>query len=349
MTVYVAEEFSAREPTSCGATSPTSTARCSRWSTCPRWSRARCSPATRARPKSLRRLFLDEFVGELDISGDADHRRHGRPAARRGALRPGLLRVRRRLRGPARWRAPGLRAGLEPARPRCSSGAGSCRTSSSPPATSPTTPASAAATATTATPGSCGSPLGTRYVGDMDRLFDTYAELLPAHDRTSSRSSSPRTTSDSDFVYRQAIRAKAFDAAARHPAGRVAVQRRHLRHRPGLRGAAAAHAVPPAARGADLRRPHARTSCARSSRRSSSASTSPTGAWPGATTWPTNREAMDDMAERFFPRRRPRPTPAPAVDAGRLRPRRRGQAWSRRCSTRTPTCPSARSRSGCGP
>ncbi len=23
------------------------------------------------------------------------------------------------------------------------------------------------------------SPLGTRYVGDMDRLFDTYAELLP--------------------------------------------------------------------------------------------------------------------------------------------------------------------------
>ena len=51
--------------------------------------------------------------------------------------------------------------------------------------------------------------------------------------RTSSGRSSRRSPSDSDFVYRQAIRAKAFDAAARHPAGRVAVQRRHLRHRPG--------------------------------------------------------------------------------------------------------------------
>ena len=44
-----------------------------------------------------------------------DGRRHGRAAAGRGAVRPGLLRVRRRLRGPARRRAPGLRAGLEPA------------------------------------------------------------------------------------------------------------------------------------------------------------------------------------------------------------------------------------------
>ena len=43
------------------------------------------------------------------------HRRHRRPPAGRGALRPGLLRVRRRLRRPARRRAPGLRAGLEPA------------------------------------------------------------------------------------------------------------------------------------------------------------------------------------------------------------------------------------------
>src|SRR5712664_1055950 len=28
-------------------------------------------------------------------------------------------------------------------------------------------------------PAVLGSPLGTRYVGDMDRLFDTYAELVP--------------------------------------------------------------------------------------------------------------------------------------------------------------------------
>ena len=73
----------------------------------------------------------------------------------------------------------------------------------------------------------------------------------------------PKDAADSDFVYRQAIRAKAFDAAAGHPARGVAVQRRHLRHRPGLRAAPAAHAGPPAARGPRLRRPDARPSCAR--------------------------------------------------------------------------------------
>jgi thymidylate synthase ThyX len=54
------------------------------------------------------------------------------------------------------------------------------------------------------------SPLGTRYVGDMDRLFDAYAELLP---RLADffRAQHPKTDADSDFVYRQAIRAKAFD------------------------------------------------------------------------------------------------------------------------------------------
>ena len=44
---------------------------------------------------------------------------------------------------------------------------------------------------------------------------------------------------------------------ARHAARGDAVERRHLRHRPGLRGAAAAHARPPAARGPPLRRPDA--------------------------------------------------------------------------------------------
>jgi thymidylate synthase ThyX len=55
------------------------------------------------------------------------------------------------------------------------------------------------------------SNLGTRYVGDMDRMFDTYADLLgPLQDHF--RSAHPKDSSDSDFVYRQAIRAKAFDA-----------------------------------------------------------------------------------------------------------------------------------------
>src|SRR4051794_13515454 len=42
------------------------------------------------------------------------------------------------------------------------------------------------------------SPLGTRYVGDMDRLFDTYAELLPAVTDWV-RERYPKEAGDSDF------------------------------------------------------------------------------------------------------------------------------------------------------
>jgi thymidylate synthase ThyX len=55
------------------------------------------------------------------------------------------------------------------------------------------------------------SHLGTRFVGDMDRLFDTYAELLPVLGDWL-RSQFPKDPADSDLVYRQAVRAKAFDA-----------------------------------------------------------------------------------------------------------------------------------------
>jgi thymidylate synthase ThyX len=52
---------------------------------------------------------------------------------------------------------------------------------------------------------------GTRYVGDMDRMFDSYsslAEIVTQHVRTTV----PKMDGDSDFVYRQATRAKALDA-----------------------------------------------------------------------------------------------------------------------------------------
>ena len=55
------------------------------------------------------------------------------------------------------------------------------------------------------------SPLGARYVGDMDRLFDAYGELLPLLQAYFS-SRHPKAAADSDFVWRQSIRAKAFDA-----------------------------------------------------------------------------------------------------------------------------------------
>lgn len=56
-----------------------------------------------------------------------------------------------------------------------------------------------------------GGPLGTRYVGEMDRLFDAYSRVL--HRTTEVvRRSVPKDPADSDFVYRQATRAKALDA-----------------------------------------------------------------------------------------------------------------------------------------
>ena len=55
------------------------------------------------------------------------------------------------------------------------------------------------------------SPLGARYVGDMDRLFDAYAELLPVMQSFFS-ARHPKHPTDSDLVWRQSIRAKAFDA-----------------------------------------------------------------------------------------------------------------------------------------
>lgn len=55
------------------------------------------------------------------------------------------------------------------------------------------------------------SPLGTRYVGEMDRLFDTYAELVSLVQEWC-REHYPKQADDSDFVHRQSTRAKALDA-----------------------------------------------------------------------------------------------------------------------------------------
>ncbi len=56
-----------------------------------------------------------------------------------------------------------------------------------------------------------GSDLGTRYVGDLDRLFDAYRGLFSTvHDHV--RRVTPKNEKDSDFVYRSAVKAKALDA-----------------------------------------------------------------------------------------------------------------------------------------
>ena len=52
---------------------------------------------------------------------------------------------------------------------------------------------------------------GTRYVGDMDRMFDSYSGLVDSlTDHV--RRVVPQGPKDSDFIYRQATRAKALDA-----------------------------------------------------------------------------------------------------------------------------------------
>ncbi len=55
------------------------------------------------------------------------------------------------------------------------------------------------------------SRFGTRYVGDMDRMFDSYSLLL-ARVTDHVRATVPRDPGDSDFVYRMATKAKALDA-----------------------------------------------------------------------------------------------------------------------------------------
>lgn len=60
-------------------------------------------------------------------------------------------------------------------------------------------------------PAILGSPLGTRYVGEMDRMFDLYAGLVPKMIEVF-RERFPKDPRDSDFVYRSAIRAKALDS-----------------------------------------------------------------------------------------------------------------------------------------
>jgi thymidylate synthase ThyX len=57
----------------------------------------------------------------------------------------------------------------------------------------------------------CSSPMGTRYVADLDALFDVYSALLPAMTDWA-RERYPKEPSDSDFVYKQTIKAKGCDA-----------------------------------------------------------------------------------------------------------------------------------------
>lgn len=55
------------------------------------------------------------------------------------------------------------------------------------------------------------SSLGTRYVADMDRIFDSYSGLVPQMQEFF-KATTPKDPNDSDFAYRTAIKARALDA-----------------------------------------------------------------------------------------------------------------------------------------
>src|SRR3954463_861592 len=56
----------------------------------------------------------------------------------------------------------------------------------------------------------CQSRLAARYIADMDACFDTYSAMLPAM-MDWARERHPKQPGDSDFVYKQTIKAKACD------------------------------------------------------------------------------------------------------------------------------------------
>ena len=161
-------------------------------------------------PKSLRRLFLDEFVGDLDIAGDATvdatigleraeelyekvFFEYGDDSvAQLGGVHLACEQASNILTKILEWGR--LMSYLEQSTRYISYDArlgGRYRFYRDPAILS--------------------SRFGTRYVGDMDRVFDSYSLLLQkVTDHV--RATVPRDAADSDFVYRMATRAKALDA-----------------------------------------------------------------------------------------------------------------------------------------
>jgi thymidylate synthase ThyX len=162
-------------------------------------------------PKSLRRLFLDEFVGELDISGDAT------VDATVGVKRAEELyeKVFFEYGDDSVAQLGGVHLACEQASNVLTKVLERGRLMAY--LEQSTRYISYNQRLTTGhyryyrDPGVLDSPLGARYVGDMDRMFDTYGELLDEA-KAWLAIRHPRQPGDSDFVHRQAVRAKALDA-----------------------------------------------------------------------------------------------------------------------------------------
>jgi thymidylate synthase ThyX len=162
-------------------------------------------------PKSLRRLFLDEFVGELDISGDAT------VDATVGLTRAEELyeKVFFEYGDDSVAQLGGVHLACEQASNVLTKilerGRLMAYLEQSTRYIAYNQRLSTGHYRYYRDPSVLDSPLGARYVGDMDRMFDTYGELLE-ETKAYLAVRHPRQAGDSDFVHRQAVRAKALDA-----------------------------------------------------------------------------------------------------------------------------------------
>ena len=165
-------------PTSSAGTSPTSIGRCSPWSTCPKWSRGPCSPGTPVRPRACAGCSSTSSWGSWTSAGDATvdatvgltraeelyekvFFEYGDDSvAQLGGVHLACEQASNVLTKVLEWGR--LMAYLEQStryiayNQRLTTGHYRYYRD----------------------PGLLDSPLGARYVGDMDRMFDTYGELL---------------------------------------------------------------------------------------------------------------------------------------------------------------------------
>jgi thymidylate synthase ThyX len=161
-------------------------------------------------PKSLRRLFLDEFVGDLDIAGDAS------VDATVGLQRAEELydRVFLEYGDDSVAQLGGVHLACEQASNLLTKVLERGRLMSYLEQSTRYITYDARIGGRYRyyrDPAVLGSHLGLRYVGDLDRLFDTYGELASTM-TDFFRDRFPKDPADSDFIYRQALKAKALDA-----------------------------------------------------------------------------------------------------------------------------------------
>ena len=276
-------------------------------------------------PKSLRRLFLDEFVGDLDIAGDASvdatvglqraEELYDRvffeygddSVAQLGGVHLACEQASNLLTKVLEWGR--LMSYLEQCTRYIAYDArlgGRYRYYRDPEV--------------------LGSPMGLRYVGDLDRMFDTYAEMADTM-LDYYRERFPKQPGDSDFVHRQALKAKALDAVrGLLPAASLsnvgiygtgqAYEALLLRMR--------AHPLPEARSYADLMLTELRKVIPSFLKRVDLTDRGVAASAYLATT----RASMEDIADQLFPEAPPRRRGAERR-AGRVRPRRRGPARHR--------------------